>query len=525
MRLPAYCFPLQGGFRRVLLAALVTACILAATHLGAAARGFSALVVDAYTGELLYSQSPDDQRHPASLTKVMTLYVLFEELEAGRMTLATKLKVSRHAASRPPSRLGLKAGGTISVENAIKALITRSANDVAAAIGESISGSETAFATRMTKTARAIGMTRTTFRNASGLPNPAQVTTARDMATLGLRIQRDFPRYYPYFSLRSFTYEGRLIRTHNRLLGRYKGADGIKTGYIRASGFNLTTSAARGGKRVVGVVMGSNSPGARNQYMTKMLDKYFGKAKTSRKSTIAALAGNPPGVALAAVAELSAPTPAAIAAGPSGPAQLELVPASESAVAVPAVPVASKVGATEQVAAPAGGTALQASDETAGVITGDSGPDSESSDAGENDAEWPKPASLSKQDNHATAASAAPLTSSSASAGDTSNPTAIASLDDASAPASAPGSADKTGWKIQVGAYPSARDARRRLDEVRALKIASLHQKLALAIPVSKGKSTLYRARFLGFSEKTAKETCRQLTKRGVGCLTLAPQG
>ena len=261
-----------------------------------AARGFSALAVDAHTGEILYSQAPDAQRFPASLTKVMTLYILFEEVNAGRMTLATKLAVSRHAAARPPSRLGLKAGETISVENAIKALVTRSANDVAAAIGENISGSETAFALRMTKTARSLGMTRTTFKNASGLPNPAQVTTARDMATLGLRIQRDFPDYYPYFNISSFTYKGQVIRTHNRLLGRFKGTDGIKTGYIRASGFNLTTSAARGGRRMIGVVMGANSGSARNQYMMKMLDKHFSKAKASNKNVIAALAGNPPGV-------------------------------------------------------------------------------------------------------------------------------------------------------------------------------------------------------------------------------------
>ena len=176
-----------------------------------------------------------------------------------------------------PSKLGLKPGSTIQVEDAIKALVTRSANDVAATIGENLEGTEANFAARMTRTARAIGMSKTTFKNASGLPNPAQVTTARDFATLSLRIQRDFPEYYPYFRISSFNYGKQTIRTHNRLLGRFQGTDGIKTGYIRASGFNLTTSAKRGNKRIVGVVMGGSSGGARDKYMMTMLEKAFPK--------------------------------------------------------------------------------------------------------------------------------------------------------------------------------------------------------------------------------------------------------
>ena len=238
---------------------------------------FSAIAVDARTGKILFGSAIDGPRYPASLTKVMTLYVLFEDLKAGRIKLTSDLKVSQRAASMQPSKLGLKPGSTISVENAIKALVTRSANDVAATIGENLEGSEANFATRMTRKARAIGMSKTTFKNASGLPNPAQVTTARDMATLSLHIQRDFPEYYPYFRITSFTYKGQTIRTHNRLLGKYQGTDGIKTGYIGASGFNLTTSAKRGDKRIVGVVMGSSSGGSRNAYMMKMLDNAFPK--------------------------------------------------------------------------------------------------------------------------------------------------------------------------------------------------------------------------------------------------------
>ena len=198
--------------------------------------------------------------------------------------------------SRPPSKLGLRPGETVTVEDAIKALVTRSANDVAATIAENISGSEKAFAARMTNTARALGMTRTTFRNASGLPDPKQVTSARDMATLSLRIQRDFPQYYPYFRITSFSYKGKAIRTHNRLLGKYPGTDGIKTGYIRASGFNLTTSVARKGKRLVGVVMGGKIGRSAKRLYDADAGQAFRKGDGIACNTIAAAAGTPPGL-------------------------------------------------------------------------------------------------------------------------------------------------------------------------------------------------------------------------------------
>ncbi len=258
--------------------------MLVASGTAEAAGGpkFSAIAVDARTGEVLFSSDPDGKRYPASLTKVMTLYILFGELKAGRMTMATPLKMSKRASGMAPTKLGVPAGKTVSVEDAIKALVTLSANDVAAAIGENISGSEGAFADRMTKTARSLGMSRTTFKNASGLPNPGQMTTARDMATLSLRVQRDFPQYYPYFKLMSFNYKGRVIRTHNRLLGKFDGTDGIKTGYIRASGFNLTSSVRRGDKRIIGVVMGGRTGNARNQYMISMLSKQLPKCKDGK---------------------------------------------------------------------------------------------------------------------------------------------------------------------------------------------------------------------------------------------------
>ena len=301
---------------RYFAAALIVMCTLFSGLPPAEAKvKFSAIAIDARTGKVLFDKDADGLRHPASLTKVMTLYLLFEDLKAGKLSLDSKLRVSKNAANMAPSKLGLKPGATISVENAIKALVTKSANDIAATIAENLEGSESAFAARMTRTAKGLGMSRTVFKNASGLPNPAQVTTARDMATLSLRVQRDFPVYYPYFKLSSFTYNGRTIRTHNRLLGRFEGTDGIKTGYIRASGFNLTASARRGNRRIVGVVMGGRSGGARDTYMKQMLENTFPNCVEGK--TIAALAGSSKGVIEVESQQAAVETPAANPAKPA----------------------------------------------------------------------------------------------------------------------------------------------------------------------------------------------------------------
>ena len=282
-----------------LLIALIGTVLAAAVSLATipsaiAAPKFAALTVDAHNGKILFARNIDKLRYPASLTKIMTLYVLFQDLEAGRIKIDSPLRVSRRAASRQPSKLGLKPGSTIKVRHAIKALVTKSANDVATTVAEGLAGTEAAFARRMTKTARALGMSRTTFTNASGLPDRRQRTTARDMATLGLRIQRDFPQFYTYFRTRSFTYRGRKYRNHNRLLGRFKGVDGIKTGYTRASGFNLTSSVKRRGKHVIGVVMGAKSGKSRNRYMAGILKSALRKVPSRKRRLLASTAGSPP---------------------------------------------------------------------------------------------------------------------------------------------------------------------------------------------------------------------------------------
>lgn len=239
---------------------------------------YASIVVDVATGEVLHASNADATRYPASLTKMMTLYMVFEALEQGRLSLDQRLPVSAHAASMPPSKLGLPAGGGIAVRDAILALIVRSANDVAAVVAEALGGSESAFARQMTEKARALGMTSTTFRNASGLPDRGQVSTARDLATLSLRVMRDFPQHYHYFSTQSFTYGSQTHSSHNRLVRNYGGADGMKTGYIRASGFNVATSAVRDGRRIVAVVMGGRTAQSRDAHMADLLDRGFVRA-------------------------------------------------------------------------------------------------------------------------------------------------------------------------------------------------------------------------------------------------------
>jgi D-alanyl-D-alanine carboxypeptidase len=232
---------------------------------------YAAIVVDADTGQVLHDENANEPRHPASLTKIMTLYLLFEQLDSGALKLDTKLPVSAFAASQPPTKLHVRAGKTIAVEDAIQALITRSANDVAVVVAEAIAGSEAGFAKLMTQKAHALGMAGTTYVNASGLPADDQVTTARDQALLGRAIQDRFPDYYHYFSIVYFQYRGRSIHNHNALLGQVEGVDGIKTGYTEASGYNLAASVRRGGKHIVAVVLGGKSNAKRDARMRELI--------------------------------------------------------------------------------------------------------------------------------------------------------------------------------------------------------------------------------------------------------------
>jgi D-alanyl-D-alanine carboxypeptidase len=270
----------RGG-RRPLLS-LLAAVALAVTAVGTAAANpkYSGIVIDANTGKVLYASSADAARYPASLTKMMTLYLTFEALANGRIKKNSRVVFSANAAAEPPSKLGIHAGGSISVEDAIYSLVTRSANDAATALGEFLGGSEADFARMMTAKARALGMRNTVFRNAHGLPNPAQHTSARDMALLGIALREHFPQYYGYFSTRSVVVAGKRLGNHNRLLGRVKGVDGIKTGYIRAAGFNLVTSVRDGNRSLVAVVMGGKTARSRDDQMAELIRTYLPRAST-----------------------------------------------------------------------------------------------------------------------------------------------------------------------------------------------------------------------------------------------------
>lgn len=253
--------------------------LLVVLPLSVAAAPYAAMVIDARTGEVLHSRNADTRLHPASLTKMMTLYIAFEAVKNGEISLDTEVRISKHAASEPPSKLGLTAGQRIAFRYLIRAAAVKSANDAATAIGEAIEGSEAAFARRMTRTAKALGMTRTTFKNANGLTEDGHLSTARDMTTLGRHLLYDYPEYYNLFSRRSANAGIKTVpNTNRRLLDAYEGADGIKTGYTRAAGFNLVASAERDGERVIATVFGGKSTTARNAKVAELLDLGFRRA-------------------------------------------------------------------------------------------------------------------------------------------------------------------------------------------------------------------------------------------------------
>jgi D-alanyl-D-alanine carboxypeptidase len=257
---------------------------------------YSDIVVDGNSGAILHASNPDSLRHPASLTKVMTLYLLFEQLDAGKLKLDSALEVSEHAAVQSPTKLGLRDGQTIKVEDAIKGIVTRSANDAAVVVAENVGGDEDSFAKLMTRKAQALGMTHTVYRNASGLPNDEQVTTARDQALLGRAIQERFPRYYKYFSTRVFEFRGEAIGNHNRLLGTVDGVDGIKTGYISASGFNIITSVHRDNRYLIAVEFGGSSAGSRDERMRELIHDHIAEASVQHTATAIAEAATPAAV-------------------------------------------------------------------------------------------------------------------------------------------------------------------------------------------------------------------------------------
>ena len=333
---------------------LCEAVLVLAMALPAAANPkYAGIVIDANTGKTLYSENADAPRYPASLTKMMTLYLVFEALDSKRITKKTPVPFSAAAAAKPPSKLGVGAGRSITVEAAILALVTKSANDAAAAVGELLGGTETRFAQMMTAKAQQLGMSSTRFRNASGLPDPQQVTTARDMAKLGIALREHFPHHYHYFSTRSFKFGKHNFANHNRLLGSVRGVDGIKTGYIRASGFNLVTSVNHEGKKIVAVVMGGRTGASRNQHMADLIARTLPKASTRGGGALVA-AHKPLKATQGAPAQLAALAPVLPKPRPADEAIAELITSSTQAVEFEEVAEGSTSAEQAPVAPPSG---------------------------------------------------------------------------------------------------------------------------------------------------------------------------
>jgi D-alanyl-D-alanine carboxypeptidase len=458
------------------------------------------MLVDGNSGSVLEESNADGVRHPASLTKVMTLYLLFERLDAGKLRLDTQLSVSEHAAEQDPTKLGLKPGQTISVEDAIKGVVTRSANDAAVVIAENLGGSEEAFAQLMTQKARALGMSRTTYVNASGLPADDQVTTARDQALLGRAIQDRFPRNYRFFSTTSFVFHGVTIHGHNHLLGSVNGVDGIKTGYIRASGFNLITSVHRDGRYIVGVVLGGRSAFERDAHMRALIEGNIRLASTPHSATAFAERATPRGEAQQVASTTQAP------------------PRIEPTTTPPATGRAS-VGSNDPIKPLLVKTVTY---HTVTVRTASMVPMPVLVPASPPVQPQPEP-----QTARAFVASAepvtAPVTNPSTHAAEQvlrADPIKVASVKPADpAPEAAPRA--HGGWIIQIGAFDSADEARQHLNDAKQ----KVHGALAAAEPfterVQKNDNTLYRARFAGFNKDTAEAACKQLKHSDFVCMTV----
>jgi D-alanyl-D-alanine carboxypeptidase len=544
---------------------------------------FSSIIVDGNSGATLTASNPDASRHPASLTKIMTLYLLFERLDAGKMNIDTEMQVSEHASDQAPTKLGLRPGQTIRVEDAIKGLVTRSANDAAVVIAEAIAGDEDDFAKLMTHKARALGMTRTVYRNASGLPDDDQVTTARDQSTLGRAIQDRFPRYYRYFSTETFNYHGQSIRNHNHLLGSVEGVDGIKTGYTRSSGFNLVTSMHRGNRHLVGVVMGGRSGGSRDAIMRNLLAENLEKAASKR--TVAAITERNPAEANADVAEAEAasrPTQTVQVQGAVQAASESPEPAAQPPVRSTA-PVSRSVIAAATAAVPPTQPKPEPAPFTNGVIQ------SQAIAAIPGSSEPMKPVKVKTVQikagqmklasaggtqpatpvtNAISSRPEVPETSSAIMAKAESDKTEIAKSEMPPQPANhgtgngllgvlpAPGvspsstsqamayadpnahaqpqpqaiqqndaikpAATHTGWIIQVGALESESEARQRIEVARD----QAHGLLSKADPftepvVAKGERKLFRARFAGLDGDQAEAVCRTLKRSDISCFTV----
>jgi len=507
---------------------------------------YAAVVVDANSGQTLHAANPDALRHPASLTKIMTLYLLFEQIEAGKLRLDSRLEVSEHAAQQSPSKLGLQPGQAIAVEDAIRALVTKSANDAAVVVAEGIGGDEDSFARMMTRKARALGMSRTVYNNASGLPDEEQLTTARDQATLGRAIQDRFPRYYAYFATPSFSYRGHAMRNHNKLLGRVHGVDGIKTGYTRASGFNLVSSVRRGNRHLVAVVLGGASGGARDARMRNLIEEHIASASSQRTVAKITEGGE---TAIAATKSVTSPVAAApiatrlARADAMAPVTFTSTPAEAldtTPVAQPAPVTMAPLPGPVLSRQPKAGSAEPINPVKVKTITVKAGN--------------VQTAMLVPLTGHAPQASVAPAhfavgpgqmavqeTPSAFSAPAGARPSVLGVLpaepryepkpavyETASASSTQLTTASmarpphpRGAWLIQIGAFPKETEAQDRLREAQTLGKAVVAKADPFTEKVTKGSQDLYRARFAGFNQDAAEAACKYFKRNDIACMAI----
>ncbi|WP_343229080.1 D-alanyl-D-alanine carboxypeptidase [Rhizobium setariae] len=434
----------------------------------------ASIVIDVRTGEVMQSEDPDGLRYPASLTKMMTLYMVFDALESGRISLSSRVPVSKFAASQSPSKLGVRAGTTFTVEQGILALVTRSANDCATAFAEFLGGSEPRFGKMMTAKARTLGMNRTVYHNANGLPDARQVTTARDQARLGIALRKHYPQYYSYFSARSFKYGKQVIGNHNRLLGAVRGVDGIKTGFTRAAGFNLVTSAQVDGRSVVGVVMGGTSGRSRDAKMRKLIETYL---------------------------------PQAARRGGKADAMVSMKPKREMVETAYAEPerqseALNVVAATNDLDLPHKGPMPEARYEASEQLT-----------SAETTNSVPLIRTKTVKVTKVAALQAMPTENIPAAEPEEST-RSISKVDTVTT-----ASTTSKGWVIQVGTASGNEQAQVILQKVQDKGGKVLRSATPFTVAFAKGNEQLYRARFGGFADQDAAvSACKVLKKKGVSC-------
>lgn len=438
------------------------------------ASKYAAIVIDRETQEVFFARNADVHRYPASLTKMMTLYMVFEALEKRQIRIDGHFKVSRRAAGQPPSKIGLRAGSKIKVKDAVLALVTKSANDVATTVAENLGKTEWQFARMMTAKAKQIGMKRTRFRNASGLPHRGQVSTARDMAILAKRLIEDYPGYFELFNTQRFRYKGRTYKNHNRLLAKYKGTNGIKTGYINAAGFNLVSSVERDGRNLIGVVFGGRTGRLRDKHMVSILDKSFRRAGPAKDMLVAIVPKPRPNALQLASVET---TPEVGSVDP----EKEIVNAG-------ATKGPDAIGALIQAAVVPPVLNAQKDVTTASLV--------------------PRPRPI----DPVRAKTPAKTVVASASAGAT--PSAKQPAPSLVLP--------KGNWGIQVGAFSFEHPANRAVAQARKLMPVLLGGALDSVEKVD-GKKRVFRARLRNLTESAALEACVRLKARRMGCVPVPP--